>query len=163
MIDAFTVFAQLVNFLILVGLLRYFLYDRIVSAMEKRQEDLASRWDEVQSLRDEAEGELSAARESKRNLSEQRERLLTEVQHDVEQHRRQLFGQVRQDVDALRQRWTDAVREESDSFLRELRRRASEEICGIAGRALADLAGAKLEHQLIEHFIAHVTTNIIQW
>jgi F-type H+-transporting ATPase subunit b len=37
LIDWFTVVAQIVNFLILVALLKHFLYDRIIRAMDKRE------------------------------------------------------------------------------------------------------------------------------
>ena len=36
LIDWFTVGAQIVNFLVLVGLLKYFLYEPILKAMDKR-------------------------------------------------------------------------------------------------------------------------------
>ncbi|MDT8272548.1 MAG: F0F1 ATP synthase subunit B, partial [Desulfomonilia bacterium] len=47
-IDLFTWGAQIVNFLILVALLRHFLYGRIVHAIDTRQEKIASRWDEAE-------------------------------------------------------------------------------------------------------------------
>ncbi len=156
MIDWFTVIAQIVNFLILVGLLRYFLYGRILAAMDKRQEEIASRWDEAQRQRDEAEGELNAARDKNRLLDDQREQLLAEVRDEVDQHRQQLTAKVRGEVDELHERWASAIQEETESFLHDLRRRASEEVCAIARRALADLASANLERQIVEHFLQKV-------
>ena len=156
MIDWFTVVAQIVNFLILVALLRYFLYGRIMAAMDKRQQEIAARWEEARQQRDEAGKELNAAREKNRQLDDQREQLLAKVRDEVEQHRRQLTAKVRGEVDELHERWSDAIQEETESFLRDLRRRASEEVCAIARRALADLAGANLERQIVEHFLHQV-------
>ena len=42
LIDWFTVVAQVINFLILMGLLKYFLYNRILGAMDEREQHLAS-------------------------------------------------------------------------------------------------------------------------
>ena len=39
-IDWFTFVAQIINFLILVALLKYFLYGRLVAAMDQRQQDI---------------------------------------------------------------------------------------------------------------------------
>lgn len=153
MIDWFTVIAQIVNFLILVALLRCFLYGRVLAAMDKRQQEIAARWDEAEQQRAEAQMEVDAARDTNRQLDEQREQLLAQVREEVERHRQQLTAKVRGEVDELHQRWSDTVQEETDSFLRDLRRRASEEVCAIAGRALADLAGANLERQIVEHFL----------
>ena len=44
-IDWFVFAAQIVNFFILVALLKFFLYDRIVKAMDARQARIASRLD----------------------------------------------------------------------------------------------------------------------
>ncbi len=156
MIDWFTVVAQIVNFLILIALLKYFLYGRIIKAMEQREKAIKAQWDEARQQRDDAENELNAAREMNRQLDEHREQLLGEVRDEVEQHRRQLTAKVRGEVDELRERWSDSIEEETESFLRDLRRRASEEVCAIARRALADLAGANLEGQIVEHFLQRV-------
>ncbi len=156
MIDWFTTAAQLVNFLILVLLLRYFLYDKIVSAMDQRQQEVERCWDEAHQKLDEAEMERETAREKVRELDDQREQLLAKVGEEVELHRQQLTARVRGEVDDLHERWSDAIQEETESFLGDLRRRASEEVCVIARRALADLADANMERQIVEHFLHEV-------
>ena len=156
MIDWFTVLAQVVNFLILVALLRYFLYGRVLAAMDQRQQEIAALSDEAQQQLDNAGKELIAARDKNRQLDDQREQLLAGVRDEVEQHRQQLTAKVRGEVDELRERWSDAIQEETGSFLRDLRRRASEGVCAIARRALADLASVNLERQIVEHFLHRV-------
>ena len=156
MIDWFTVFAQIVNFLILVGLLKYFLYGRILAAMEKRQQEVNSHWEEAQRQRVEAKSELDASREKNRQLEEQREQLLAGARDEAEQYRQQLTAKVREDVYSLHQRWTEAVEDEKDAFLGELRQRASAEVFAIARRALAELANASLEQQIVERFLHKV-------
>jgi F-type H+-transporting ATPase subunit b len=156
MFDWFTVIAQIVNFLILVALLRYFLYGRVLAAMEARQQEIAARWDEAQQRRVEAEQELKAARDKNLQLENQREQLLADVRDEVELHRKQLTAKVRGEVDAKQERWSDAIQEETNSFLRDLRRRGSEEVYAIARRALADLGGANLESQIVDQFLHQV-------
>lgn len=156
MIDWFTVIAQIVNFLILVALLRFFLYGRIVAAMEKRQQEVASRWNQAQQQREKTEQQLNAAHEKNRQLDEQREQLLAQMRDEVELHRQKLTAKVRGEVDELHQRWSDAIQEETESFLNDLRRRASEEVCAIARRALADLASADLEQQIVQRFLRKI-------
>jgi F-type H+-transporting ATPase subunit b len=156
MIDWFTTLAQLINFLILVFLLRYFLYDKIVSAMNERQNEVEKCWDDAHRRLDEAGKERESARQKVRQLDDQREQLLAKVGEEVELHRQQLTAKVRGEVDELRDRWSDAIQEETESFLRDLRRRASDEVCVIARRALADLASASMERQIVEHFLQHL-------
>lgn len=156
MIDWFTVIAQIVNFLILVALLKYFLYGRVIDAMNNREKEVATRWDEAERERDQAGQQRKAAEEKNRQLDEERERLLAKIREDVEAHRLELTAKVREEVDQLQTRWSDAIREESDSFLRDLRRRASEEVCTVARHALADLADAELERRIAEKFVTRI-------
>ncbi|GIW83187.1 MAG: ATP synthase subunit B [Gemmatales bacterium] len=153
MIDWFTTVAQIVNFLILVALLRYFLYGRIVAAMQQREDELAARWEEAERLREQAQEELAAAESTRRQLEDQREALLAEIRAEVNQFRQEMLARVRQEMDQQRQRWASAIQEERESFLRDLRRTVAEQVVQIARRVLADLAGVQLERQIVAHFV----------
>jgi F-type H+-transporting ATPase subunit b len=155
-IDWFTVIAQIINFVILVALLKYFLYGRILTAMRQRQERLTALWEEAHQQRDAAAQELSSAREKNHQLDEQRETLLARVRDEVEQYRKQLTADMRSDVDDMQRRWIDAMQEEHDAFLRDLHRRGAEKVCQIACHALSDLADADLERQMVRRFAREV-------
>ena len=76
LIDWFTTVAQIINFLILIALLRYFLYRPIVSAMEKREKAVADRWHEAEQQRDQARAEAELQRKKNQELEEQPEQLI---------------------------------------------------------------------------------------
>ena len=156
MIDWFTVVAQIVNFLILVGLLKYFLYGRIVEAMKNREREIAARWNEAEREQHQAAQQRQAAEQKNRELDEQRERLLVEIRAEVETGRQDLMAKVRDEVVQQQTRWSDAIREESDSFLRDLRRRTAEEVCTVTRRVLADLADVELERRIAEKFVTMI-------
>ncbi len=156
LIDWVTVVAQIVNFLILMLLLRYFLYNRIVRAMDHRRQEIESRWRQAETQRGEAARELEAAREQRRDLENVRQQAMSEIRDEAEAYRRELRAEVRADIDQLRGRWAGALREESQSFLQELRRCAVEQACGVARRALTDLADAQLEQQVVQVFLARL-------
>ncbi len=156
--DWFTVIAQIINFLILVGLLKYFLYGRIVAAMEARQQKIEDDWHDAELAKKDAEQEALSIRRKNLDMDEQREKQLAQVRDEVEQHRHELVAKARSEVDQLKSRWTEGLREETDSFLRDLRGIASKEICSIARRALADLADQELESCTVRVFINRLKT-----
>lgn len=156
LIDWITVVAQIVNFLILVALLKYFLYGRVLAAMHKREHDIASQWSEAEQDRAIAAEELKAASNKNRELDEQRDKLLAIVRDEVDEYRQELTRKVRAEVDQQQSRWSEALREESTAFLRDLGKRASQEVCAIARRALADLAGRDLEQCIVQNFLERV-------
>ncbi len=156
MVDWFTVVAQIVNFLILIALLRYFLYGRIMRAMAARQEIVESHWDEAKRARQAAEIELAAAQEKNQQINDEREADLEAARNDVEAQRQQLTARVREEIDDLRARWSKSLQEEQESFLRDLRTRTCQQVCAMAEKALSQLASASLEDQIIEHFVSRI-------
>ena len=68
LINWFTVFAQVLNFLILVALLRWFLYKPILKVMHKRQMQLEDRWQEAERLQAEAQQALITYQQQQQEL-----------------------------------------------------------------------------------------------
>lgn len=156
MIDWFTVAAQIVNFLILVGLLKYFLYGRVIEVMKEREQGIADGWDEVNLAIEEAQQQRCIAEQRNQQMEEQREQDLARVHKEVEAQRLELTAKMREEVEQVRMRWSASIQEESGAFLRDLRRRAIEEVCAVARRALADLADMDLERRIAEKFITQL-------
>jgi len=67
-IDWFTVVAQIVNFLILVGLLKKFLYGPIIRAMDDRERRIASRLEEANARERQAQEEVQSYRQKREDL-----------------------------------------------------------------------------------------------
>lgn len=156
LIDWFTVIAQIINFLVLVALLKRFLYGRIIKAMDQREERIASRLAEAERNRKEAEQEAEAYQKKNRDLDEKRQEMLSQAKEEVEVKRKDLMKRARDEVDVIEARWREAVQREKDSFLQDLRERAGRQIYTIARRALADLADVNLEQRMIDIFIERI-------
>lgn len=152
-LDWFTVVAEIVNFLILVALLKYFLYDRIIGIADERESKIAARFEEAEKKRQKAEKEAERFRSQQQELDEHREELMTQAREEAEQRRRELIEQARQEVEAQKEQWQQTVQREQDAFLKELRLEAGQQTIRLARRSLADLAGADLEKQMIERFL----------
>jgi len=158
LIDWFTVVAQIVNFLILVALLRYFLYDRILAAMDRREQKIAERWSGAERRARQANEEAESLRRQQRELDAKRESVLNDVKQDAARRRDDLIGQARREVDELRTRWIDSVKREQQTFLDELRKRTAEGACAIARQALITLADAELERQIVHAFLTKLAS-----
>lgn len=153
LIDWFTVFAQLINFLILVWLLKRFLYRPILKALVAREQRIA---DELAAA-DADKAEAQQARETfkRKNdefdagLAAQKSKLLDEVAAE----RKQLFDAVRSEADSLRNKRLAALDDEFRALNSEIARRTHAEVFAIARQTLRDLAGAELEAQMVSIFV----------
>jgi F-type H+-transporting ATPase subunit b len=149
-IDWFTFAAQIVNFLILVALLRWLLYGRIVRAMKSREEKIAEQFREADRKRMEAEQEVEEYEEKARQLDQQREKLLQEARRKAGQEQKRLLHEAREEVDRQRDQWRETFHRERDDVLAEVRRQASRMGLITARRTLSQLAGAELETRMCE-------------
>ena len=155
-VDWFVFFAQIVNFLILVYLLKRFLYGRIVKAMDNREAKIVARYEEAETLKREAEKSAALYEEKNRILAEKQEELMNQAVQEAEARRKELMEKARQDVDAIRDRWQETVQREKESFLQDLRQRAGRQIHLITRRLLNDMADTELEERIIAVFLKRV-------
>lgn len=156
LIDWFTVFAQIVNFLILVYLLKRFLYAPIVSAMDRREANIASIREEADRKRAEADEKISEYRKKSEDFEAERGERAAKVREEMEAYRLELLDKIRAEINAIKSRWEESVQQEKEAFYKELQRRAGKQIFSIAADALTDLAGADLEKRMMEVFIGRL-------
>lgn len=153
MIDWFTVAAQIINFLILVALLKYFLYGRIVEAMDRREQSIADRWNSAEQREEELHQELDHAKQQTRELEAQRDKMMDEIRDEAESFRDELKGKARKEAENAKSLWAESIREETDAFLKDLRKRSSEQILAIVRKVLTDLADSDLEGRILHAFL----------
>lgn len=149
LIDPLTVVAQVVNFLVLVVVLKYVLYDRIIAAMDARERHIAEQLAAAERAEREAQAEAASYRHERHTLAAAREHLLDQARDAAERRREELTLAAREDVDELRHRWIGTVEREQQRLLRELQERAGQQLVGISRRVLRDLADAQLEDQAV--------------
>jgi len=153
LIDWFTVAAQIVNFLILLALLKHFLYDRIIRAMEEREEKVRSRLEDAETKARESEQEAEKYRQKNRDIEEKRKEMMDKVREQAESQRKELTQKARHEVEDLRAKWQESVQRQKASFLRELKQMAGHQVYEVSRKALKDLADADVEEHVIRVFL----------
>jgi F-type H+-transporting ATPase subunit b len=153
LIDWFTVSAQAVNFLVLVWLLKRFLYKPIVDAIEERQKRITAQLQEAAAEKKAAEKERDDFQHKNEEFARQRDGLLKNATDEAKVERQRLLDEARKESEALRTRLQEALRNERDSLSREFTSRAQQEVFAIARQALSSLATESLEERMTEVFI----------
>src|SRR5450631_4308799 len=153
LIDWFTVVAQAVNFLILVWLLRRFLYKPVLAAIDAREMKIAAQLADAAAKKKEAQAQRDDFQAKREALEQQRSELLRKATEDANVERQRLFDAARKDSESLSLKLNDAVTNERDNLNREIVTRTQEEVFAVARKTLADLAGTSLEDRMTEVFI----------
>jgi F-type H+-transporting ATPase subunit b len=152
LIDWFTVGAQALNFLILVWLMKRFLYGPILHAIDEREKRIAAQLADAEAKKAEAMNERDAFHQKNQKLDEERAALLAQARNDAKAERERLFAQAQKDADALSARRQETLMREAQDLNEALVRRTGQEVFAIARKALSDLATTSLEERLGEVF-----------
>lgn len=151
--DWFTFGAQLVNFFLLLLLLRRFLFTPIQRAMRAREEAIAARFQAAAEQMKKAEQEGERWREQHQAFEAKRAEMIATVEAEAATLHKQMVQVARAEVAALQERWYAALEHEQSEFLHALRQRINQQLFVIARRALTDLANADLERQIFALFL----------
>ncbi|HID29323.1 MAG TPA: hypothetical protein EYP19_04890 [Desulfobacterales bacterium] len=158
LIDWFTVVAQAINFLVLIWLLKHFLYAPILSAMDRREKSVAERLKEADRKMAEAEAEDKKYREKVLKFEQAKEERTKLAEEEMEKLRKGLLAEARSNAEQSRIAWQDALAREQKDFMNQLKRQVSSEIIRILRMALKDLTDEDLSKALVRVFTRRLDT-----
>lgn len=148
-IDWVTVVAQLLNFLVLVWLLKRFLYRPILDGIDAREAAIATRMSEATRIRETAEAAEADHRAEIARLKAGRESALAAVREEAEAERAALLSGARERIAReLEAREADRI-EEARRYSENLHQKGAQALVALLRKALDDLAGETLEEQIV--------------
>src|SRR5450631_2538240 len=113
LIDWFTVAAQVVNFLILVWLLKRFLYRPILDAIDAREKQIAKELADADAKKAEAQKERDEFQRKNEEFDQQRAALLTKATDEANAERQRLLDETRKAADALSAKRHESLRNDA--------------------------------------------------
>jgi len=152
-INWFTVIAQIINFLILMLLLKRFLYGPVIRVMDERQEKIIRQENEAAEKIRLAGEEAAAYNRRAEELEKAKEGILAQAIKEAERHKEEYLEQARREIDSMKRKWEESFQQEKNLYIRELRRKIVTQSCALARRVLLDLADAELEKAIIDVFM----------
>lgn len=156
LIDWFTVLAQVVNFIVLVYLLKRFLYGPIVRAMKGREEKMGAAMERAKAA-EEAAGRMAKDLEREQQaLADNRATLLAEAKEEVDQWRQKTVEAARLEIERMRESWKAALERDKRGFVERLKRDVTRQVLRISEKTLQDLANQRIERHVIERFLEKV-------
>jgi len=153
LIDWFTVIAQVINFLVLVWLLKRFLYKPILNAIDEREKRIAKELADADAKKTEAKAERDEFQQKNEEFDKQRAALLDKATEEAKAERKRLLDEARQAADQLSAKRQETLRTDAHNLNQAISHRAQQEVFAIARKALTDLAGASLEERIVGIFI----------
>ena len=152
LIDWFTVGAQAVNFIILVWLLKRFLYKPILNAVDAREKRIAAELAAAGAREAEALKSRDEFDQKNKQFDQDRGALMAKAELEIKAEHERLSDDARKAAKDLLSAQRAAARDDATAFMDQMMRLAAGEVFDVARRALGDLASMTLEERLGEIF-----------
>lgn len=155
-INWFTVIAQIINFFILVWLLKRFLYKPVLNAIDQRDEKIASQLHDAKEEKAKAEKEHELFLQKNETFDKERAAKIHQVHEEANSEKQRLLEKVRQESNALRLKYEDSFVQQKEHLADTIKRQTKDAVFAIADKALADLANTNLEEQVVKVFVGKI-------
>ncbi len=153
LIDWFTVLAQVTNFLILIFLLKRFLYEPILNAIDKREELIAKRISDAKEMEDEAKMIGKALKDKIEDYDKHSTDRERELNEKLKLESERMREKARIAAVKLSEKWHKNLEEEAFHLNQVIVKRTQSEVIALTRKTLSDLAGTELEDRMIEVFV----------
>jgi len=152
-INWFTVIAQIINFLVLVWLLRRFLYKPVLKAIDERENKIASELKDAKTKETEAKKEQAEFQQKNEKFDQQKKKLMDDVIAETSEEREKLLEGARNEALVLRSKLEKSLNAMQENLEHDIAQKTQDEVFAIARKTLKDLASRGLEEQSVNIFI----------
>jgi F-type H+-transporting ATPase subunit b len=152
LIDWYTVAAQALNFLILVWLLKRYLYQPVLDAISAREQRIAMQLADAASKEAAATKEREEFQRKNTELESQRSALLVTATAEAKAERERQLELVRKDAEVLRSGLLESLSNDRQALSDQIIRKTRDEVLAIARKTLAELATTSLEESMSRVF-----------
>ena len=155
-IDWFTFVAQVLNFVVLVWLLKRFLYRPILGAIEAREKRIAAELENAIAAEAEAQQERNKFERNNSDFEEQRAALLDQARAEAKTEYERLVEEARAATDELTRKRMAALENSVANLGDGIRRRIQQEVFAISRKVLTELASQNLEESMIASLLVRL-------
>lgn len=152
LIDWFTVGAQALNFVILLWLMKRYLYKPILVAIDAREKRIADELAGADAKQAEAQKDRDEFQHKNEDFDQQRAALLSRATDEAKFERQRLLGEAREAADVMSAKRQETLNSDAHNLNHAIARQTQKEVFAITRKVLADLAAASLEERLSEVF-----------
>lgn len=155
-IDWVTVIAQIANFLVLVWLLKRFLYRPILEGIDAREAEITRRMAEAGEAEKKAQAAEAEFRQQKKQLLSDQDAMVKQALKESQDQRDNILAEARARLEQEQQDWHKHLEREHQKFTTRLQRAGEETLLELTRKALRDLADESLEEAIARHVSARL-------
>ena len=155
-IDWFTVAAQAINFLLLVWLMKRFLYKPVLKAIDAREKRIEEQLADARAQKMEAREEKEDFQRKNEIFDQERTELIKSAAEVAKSEKTRLLDEARSSAEALQAKWREGLEKDASRLEEDFQNRVRKDVFFIVRKTLSDLAGEELESKIIDLFLSRL-------
>lgn len=156
-IDWFTVIAQIINFLILVWLLKKLLFRPIMNAMERRELGISGKLQQAHRQKADALALQKQYQEHLQQLQADKDAVMAQAKAEAESEITLLLQNLNDEMQRKKARFEAEIQQQQQELSTQILELLSEKTLKLSDKVLRQLADQDLEQRLIDKFLRHLS------
>jgi F-type H+-transporting ATPase subunit b len=156
LIDWFTVLAQVINFLVLIALLKHFLYRPVLKAIAAREQRIAHELSAAKNAATAAQAELAQLTQERQTLQQQREAVLAATQKTALAEQSRVLAQAHVAAQRIQEDGRLGAQAEFQQLSSLIVQRTCGEVLDLTRRVVSDLAQDDLQAHMMTVFLGRL-------
>ena len=144
-INWFTVIAQILNFLVLVWLMKRYLYKPILSAIDDREKKIAGQLADAKTKKDEAQKEQDEFNKKNEVFDQQKKDMIDKATSEAATQGQKLLEDAKNNAKTLQDKLEKAAKEQQADLNHQMEQKTEQEVFAITKKVLTDLADVNFE------------------
>ena len=153
LIDWFTVSAQIINFVILIWLMKRFLYHPILNAIDAREKNIVLELKNADEKKVQAQNEHDEFQKKNDDFDQNRVALFNKMNEEVKVERLRQLEEVRKDANALQIKRQESLESNTENFYKNIKHKTEKEVFEITRKVITDLSTTNLEKSICQKFL----------
>jgi F-type H+-transporting ATPase subunit b len=150
LIDWFTVVAQIINFLVLVWLMKHFLYRPILNSIDQREKKIAQTVADAAKEKEDASHLKKDFDQKMNDIEAQKKVILDKAIAEAKKEQDRILETARSEGEEIKEKWQISLELDQKNRKQELIERTENEILLIARKMLTDLSNGELEDRITQ-------------
>lgn len=152
-IDWFTFTAQIINFLILLALLKRFLYGPILKAIADREAQIADQFEQLEQQQAAADAARRDYETQQEELAHAKQGLLAAAADEVDSWKHKRLAEAETEVERARKEWYAALDREREQLRADLLEQYQRDSLRLAEGVLACLVDSEIQQLMVQAFL----------
>ena len=156
-INWFTVIAQIINFLVLVWVMKRYLYKPILSMIDDREKKIAGQLADAKTKKNEAKAEQDEFNKKNEVFDQQKKDMMDKATAEAGVLSQKLQDDAKTKAKNLQDKLEKTAQEQQADLNKQLQQKTEQGVFAITKKVLADLADVNFEEQSVNVFVKQIS------